>query len=132
MVKLKQNQIDMLSCLPEVWISLPYPKGPRGGTCKESIKNAMMNRYHLIKGSGIESEDALFYNSDLRSQCGCIEEYSPRRIWIRMWPKHYASDCVEGKFVPARGDFATYWKNLLMDADEVSWDTAGKTRIVST
>lgn len=108
MTKADVQRLEVFAQAQELKIQLP----------EKTTKKKLWSRYHLDIGA-IECEcpddteececgDTLFYNSDLRSMCGMLDEDRDPSGLI-LWPKYYA-----------KGWEQTYFKKLIQDALQVT------------
>ena len=108
---------EKLAFAREVVVTIPRPKGPRGGESDESMNRGMWKRYHFYADTDPKSEyeGHLFYNQDLRSIMGEVEDFCGDTLVLHITPRYYARMWgEEGKYNEDYGE--TYWKNLLDDA----------------
>jgi hypothetical protein len=108
---------EKLAFAREVRIVIPRPKGPRGGESDKAMNRGMWLRYHFDIDIDRRSdyEGHLFYNADLRSIMGAVEDWFGDTISMIIQPRYYA--CKWGdkrEYDEEWGE--TYWKNLLDDA----------------
>jgi len=108
---------EKLAFAREVRIVIPRPKGPRGGETDEAMNRTMLRRYHFEIDIDRHSdyEGHIFYNADLRSIMGEVEDWWGGHIVMVVSPRYYARQWgPEGAYDEEWGE--TYWKNLLDDA----------------
>jgi hypothetical protein len=108
---------EKLAFAREVKVVIPRPKGPRGGEGDEAMNRGMFRRYHFYADTDrhSEMEGALFYNQDMRSWMGEVEDFCGDTLVLFVHPRYYARQWgKEGAYDEKWGE--TYWKNLLDDA----------------
>lgn len=108
---------EKLAFANEVRIVIPRPNGPRGGETDEAMNRGMWRRYHFTIDIDRNSdyEGHIFYNQDLRSIMGTVEEWCGDHILLIVQPRYYAREWGrEGAYDEKWGE--NYWKNLLDDA----------------
>jgi hypothetical protein len=102
----------------DVLIELPWPKGPRGGTSWKTVKKMLSEKYHIDIDADGKSDNYgdIFYNQDLRSIMGYVEDWGDPFILIIDARFFAGGTDYEGKWKYDEGFGETYWKNMLDDA----------------
>ena len=72
------------------------------------INKYLRSRYHFDIDFDFESDEwhGIYYNSDLRSHMGYLDEIGYNEFVLIIWPKYYKE-----------GWENTYWKNLMEDCE---------------
>lgn len=112
---------EKLARAGDLRVVIPYPKGPRGGTSQKAMLRGMARRYHIDIDFDRESDyyEDLFYNADLRSIMGHVEEWLDNLVLIVNGQWYAGGSDYAGKWSYDEGFGETYWKNLLDDAISV-------------
>jgi hypothetical protein len=122
--KYTKDNATALASSQELHLFVPLSKFTKGGdVSNKAIQKGFANRYGLDIGMDPDADDEyemLFYNPDMRSQCGMIMDWSDELgivLWPRYWAGKWGSDSAP--FELDDSHYGDNFQKLINDATEV-------------